>query len=359
VLYENVPGILNTKDNAFGAFLGGLCGGDAALDAPINGWPSAGVVAGPARTVAWRVLDAQYFGVAQRRRRVFVLALAGAGGWRCADALLPVTDSLSRHPAPSRGAREGVAGTLAARTHGGGGLGTDFDLDGGVVPLAFGGNKTSGPIDLSTALRAKGGSGHNDFDSETFVLDDLITFDTTQISSPTNRSNPQPGDPCHTLSKDAHAPLIAFDCKASGRSGFGIGEIAGTQRAMGHANSHSNGGGHQAVAYSTKMHNTKSNNAGKIFEERTTALDANSPAPALLTHMSARRLTPRECERLMGLPDNYTLIPLAQMKPSDAMRFASDGPRYKSIGNSWAVPCVSWIGERIVEVDASRTRGGK
>ena len=94
------------------------------------------------------------------------------------------------------------------------------------------------------------------------------------------------------------------------------------------------------VCYTTKLHNTTSNNAGKIFEERTVSLDANSPPPALLTAMQVRRLLPIECERLQGFPDNYTAVP-HRGKP------AADGPRYKALGNSWAVPNVRWIGRRI------------
>ena len=137
-----------------------------------------------------------------------------------------------------------------------------------------------------------------------------MAFDTTQITSATNRSNPKAGDPCHTLAKGAHAPAIAFDCKASGQNGFGVGEVASTMRSMGHADSHQNGGGHQAVMQSMKV----------------------------------RRLTPRECERLMGFPDGYTNVP-HRGKP------AADGPRYKALGNSWAVPVVRWIGERIEAVE--------
>ena len=94
------------------------------------------------------------------------------------------------------------------------------------------------------------------------------------------------------------------------------------------------------IAYTTKLHNTTSNNAGKIFEERATCLDANSPPPALLTPMAVRRLTPRECERLQGFPDDYTAIEYRK-KP------AADGPRYKALGNSMAVPVMAWIGQRI------------
>lgn len=80
VFWENVPGVLNTKDNAFGCFLAGLVGADAPLSSGAGRWPCAGLVAGPKRKAAWRVLDAQYFGVPQRRRRVFVVASAVGGG---------------------------------------------------------------------------------------------------------------------------------------------------------------------------------------------------------------------------------------------------------------------------------------
>lgn len=103
---------------------------------------------------------------------------------------------------------------------------------------------------------------------------------------------------------------IAFDCKASGRNGFGIGEIASTQRAMGHAGSHTNGGGHQAAVVGSAV----------------------------------RRLIPRECERLQGFPDDYTLIDV-RGKP------AADGPRYKALGNSMAVTVMAWIGSRIQSVE--------
>lgn len=79
IFWENVPGVLSTKDNAFGCFLGQLVGADAPLSSGAGRWPCAGLVAGPKRKAAWRVLDAQHFGVPQRRRRVFVVASAVGG----------------------------------------------------------------------------------------------------------------------------------------------------------------------------------------------------------------------------------------------------------------------------------------
>ena len=107
-----------------------------------------------------------------------------------------------------------------------------------------------------------------------------------------------------------------------------------------------------AVAYSTKLHNTTSNNAGKVFEEYSTCLDSNSPPPALLTPMAVRRLTPKECERLQGFPDDHTLIEW-RGKSAD---LCPDGPRYKALGNSMAVPCMAWIGKRIAAQESGPLR---
>ena len=74
IFWENVPGVLHTKDNAFGCFLGELCGAEFPLEVPSHRWPGAGIATGAKRSVAWRTLDAQFFGVPQRRKRVFVIA---------------------------------------------------------------------------------------------------------------------------------------------------------------------------------------------------------------------------------------------------------------------------------------------
>lgn len=115
VLWENVDGVFTVDDNAFGCFLGALVGRRAPVPEPRGGWTRAGVVAGESRVACWRVLDSQFFGVAQRRRRVFVLARGGARAWSAADALLPITESCCWNPAP-----RGKAGTRVARAPAGG-----------------------------------------------------------------------------------------------------------------------------------------------------------------------------------------------------------------------------------------------
>lgn len=142
VLFENVPGILSQTDNAFGCFLAGLVGADAPLVPPDSirrwktgksgryfSWPNAGLVAGSRRVATWRVLDTQFFGCPQRRERVFVVC--DTGDFSSAKILLePKGVQGNYSPCEEKG--KGVAGTLGSRATGGGGLGTDFDLAGGL-----------------------------------------------------------------------------------------------------------------------------------------------------------------------------------------------------------------------------------
>ena len=107
IVWENVPGVLSVKDNAFGCFLAALAGDVAPYVPPRGKWTDAGVVAGPQRTVAWRILDAQYFGLAQRRRRVFVVASAREGFDPA--AVLLECEGVRRDTPPRREAGQGTA----------------------------------------------------------------------------------------------------------------------------------------------------------------------------------------------------------------------------------------------------------
>jgi DNA (cytosine-5)-methyltransferase 1 len=141
----------------------------------------------------------------------------------------------------------------------------------------------------------------------------------------------------------------AFDSKASGGYGFGAGPVAPTLRAMGRRDTPANGGGQIAVAVSLRGRNGGA--AAGLSGDVMTALRAGQGGgnqPHALIDTAVRRLTPRECERLMGFPDNYSLIPY-RGKP------AADSPRYKALGNSMAVPVMRWIGERIARVERVMT----
>lgn len=390
-LFENVPGLFSSEQGRdFAAVVGALTGLEC--DVPEDGWRNTGVAAGPLGLLEWSVLDAQWFGVPQRRRRIF--ALSDFGDWAGRSPILFDAESLSGNTPPRRETRQDVTGTLGARTSGGGGLGTDFDLGGGyelspaltgsgrgteragdsrgqdcVIPILEPGCRTGASTDdpragigigepgdpmftlqagkqhgvfastgeTSHCLNA-GGMGRIDYETETLIASTLksnnggggfgsdpsetfipyvthalrvdgfdasedgtgrgtplipIPFDTTQITSTMNRSNPRPGDPCHPLAAGAHPPAVAFQ---SSQSGVRESEV--------HATLDSNNG--------SRRHN------------------------GVIQGPAVRRLTPLECTRLQGFSDDYFT----------GMKLA-DGPIYKMLGNSMAVPVMRWIGQRI------------
>lgn len=340
LVWENVPGVLSSNGGRdFGAFLWLL------------GYLGYGF--------AYRVLDAQFVrvdgyarAVPQRRQRVFVVGCLG--DWRSAAAVLLERESLRGDPAPRRSSGARVAATLTrgAESSGRGGYagrrqeddvnivagalagtgpgagwrlgadeaaanhcvahtlradGLDASEDGTgrgtpLVPIGVTIHGTDGTTsvasyaDVASCLRARD-PGRRD-NSTTTVVQQPVAFDTTQITSAANRSNPKPGDPCHPLAAGAHAPAVAFGWQNAAAQGMPVDTIAPTL--------------------------------------------VKSKHPATAT--AVRRLMPVECERLQGFPDGHTAI-IWRGKP------AADGPRYKALGNSWAVNCARWIGRRIEAVD--------
>jgi DNA (cytosine-5)-methyltransferase 1 len=257
---ENVPGWLSANDgHAFGAFLAGLVGADTAIVPPRKcggRWTNAGMVDGPAGRAAWRILDAQYFGLAQRRKRVFVVFCAGNRA-DPAEVLFEREGVCRDHP-PGRQARQDIAGTIGSRATGGGGLGADFDLDGGLI---------CGTLQGGGSPRGHGTSGVN-----------------------------------NQAVAAGHIVPVAFQSSQSG-------------------------------VRSADTHAT---------------LDANNGSrrhTGAIVGSAVRRLTLVECEKLQGFPAGYTNVAY-RGKP------AADGNRYKALGNSFAVPVVRWIGERISSVEA-------
>lgn len=334
VVFENVPGLLSDDGGrSFGAFLGALgeCG----------------------YGFAYRVFDAQYFGLAQRRNRVFVVG--HLGDWRRAAAVLFERESLSGNPAPSREARQDVAPSLAARTRGGGGLGTDFDCDGELI------------ADTLTVHYSKGGAtAGKDSTLRNHVVTHSLRADGFDASEDgTGRGTPLVAAPIGQRMRgqdDACAdnlqivPILEAGkrCGTKGdkRDGLGIGEPGDPMFTL------QSGAQHavvipidmrQASRGATMTNNRQSGSSGGA--PGTGIGQPGDPAPTLgdshvpaIVRESVRRLTPRECERLQGFPDDYTLVPY-RGKP------ATDSPRYKALGNSMAVPVMRWIGERIEKVE--------
>ncbi|MBV1929474.1 MAG: DNA cytosine methyltransferase [Gammaproteobacteria bacterium] len=191
VLWENVPGVLSDKENAFGAFLGGLVGADDPLSPPGGeSWPRAGMVCGPRARVAWRVFDAQYFGVAQQRKRVFVVADFG-GGIDPAQILFE-PQGVPGGIAAGRETGAEITGVLGAGT-GRGNQGGSFDLTGGLQP---------GIPEFSRTLNA-GGMGRCDAETETFLP--VVAFDCkgTEVQSIEGGINP----PLRTAGGQGHAAV--------------------------------------------------------------------------------------------------------------------------------------------------------
>lgn len=348
LVWENVPGAFSSnKGRDFAVVVGALAGCE--LNVPRDGWGNEGVAVGDNGLVEWSVLDSQWFGVAQRRRRVF--AVLDTGDWANRPPVLLESESLRGDSAPRREAWEGVTGTLSARTSGGGGLGTDFEVAGGLIPeiarcVTTGeGHRLDGETctfvpEVAGSLNNSGGHAYpgttlQDAMAGGFMIPEVAHtlradgFDASEdgtgrgtplvpcyaIQAGALRTNPNSGpdgvgvqaDIAYTIEARAEVQCIAFDCKVSGQAGFGVGEIASTMRSMGHVDSHQNGGGHLAVA----------------------------------SGMQVRRLTPIECERLQGAEDGWTLVLNAKGKPM------ADGPRYKMLGNSFTVTVIRWIGQRI------------
>ena len=395
LLVENVPGWLNMPDNAFGCFLGALVGADDALRSPLDGkWPSAGMVAGPRARAAWRVFDAQYFGVAQRRRRVFVVADFGDG----ADpaAVLFERKGVSGNTPPRREAGQGTAGTISARTQGGGGLGTDFEIDGGLAAVSTYDRQSSGeygeaPVAstvsardykgasdlIAHSLRGEGFDASEDgtgrgtpivpvaFTTEQTPKSNLDCALTLTKQSPTGGGQIQSvavpvafahqgggtqttlgydpdSDTSMTLSAN-QTPAIAFSSKDYGNDATD--DLSSILRSMGHDKSHANGGGQMAVAFALR-----GREEGAVPEiegdgSRAGALRAASGGSSrdyVSQGWQVRRLTPTECHRLQGFPDDHCAIEYRG-------KIAADGPQYKSLGNSWAVPNGAWIIGRIAQ----------
>ena len=248
LVWENVPGVLSSNGGRdFGSFLGGLahCG----------------------YGFGYRVLDAQYFGVAQRRRRVFVVGCLG--DWRRAAAVLFERNSLSGNPAPSREKRK-VTPTLSSSGTGVSRVGFNCEDEWFIET----------PVSHTVAAR-------------------MVAFGEYQIDGTASAMKARDYKDATDL---VAQPIIGgWDYE---NNAHGPNEVTGPL-----LKGSPTGGGRPLLA-------------------------------VMLNTMQVRRLTPVECERLQGFPDNYTNIPNA-----------ADGPRYKALGNSMAVPVMHWIGKRIQMVE--------
>ena len=287
IVWENVPGVLNTADNAFGCFLAAVAGNDAPLVPSGGRWTDAGFVRGPRRSLAWRVQDAQYHGLAQRRRRVFLVA-SSREGFRPEQVLFEF-DGVRRDSPPSREPREGASANASEGT-------------GSVL------GRTGVPDIAGTLDKGIPGLGPSSFAGYTHHIVD--GFDVQGFGH-----NAQSGV-SSTLKKSVGEQDVAVSYA-----------IQGT--VVGPADH--NGPGGIGIQSDLMYTQTKS--------------DVHAVALSHTQAMQVRRLTPEECEKLQGFPVGHTQIPWRGNAPEDC----PDGPRYKALGNSMAVPCMSWIAKRIIK----------
>jgi len=336
VVWENVPGVLSSNG---GRDFASLLRGMAELGYGF----------------AYRILDAQYFGVPQRRRRVFVVGCLG--DWHRAAAVLFERHSLQGHPAPSReagkrvagGVNDGVVGSLCADTHPGGYSGQD----------AYTNRLVTGTLSARTNI------SRNNHECLTFRSPAIGNICQDNVASTITRNTGAGGEtqnPAFVMQSTAYSMITAN----TGANGLGVAaEVAPTlDRAQpcAVAFAHQAGGtqttlGYDpalgtaptlskcqtpAVAFDWKM--GEKARSISINEEQSPTLGAQADRYAVQQSMQVRRLTPRECERLQGFKDDYTQVPYRN-KP------AADGPRYKALGNSMAVPVMAWIGKRIQQVE--------
>lgn len=357
VAWENVPGVLSSSGGRdFGSFLGAL--------------------AELGYGFAYRVLNAQYFGVPQRRRRVFVVGYLG--DWRPAAAVLFERHSLQGHPAPSR--EKGQGSAQCAKD--GPGDGRWPAMTASTLNAAFGDKMgledqhalSGAPLFVPDYINAL--TAHNGARNE---VSDILNGAVVSIHG---TQDPDLSDVAHPIGRNSgQENAIVFSSKDHG--GDAIEETSPTLRAGSHNGSHPNAGVPPAVALPINtqiaMRGGKTgkstgfgvgddgdpgftlqaghshgvafmeNQRGELrTSDQTDALSTGGGKPgqgyaAAIQGMQVRRLTPIECERLQGFPDNYTRISWRNKAPEDC----PDGPRYKALGNSMAVPVMRWIGERI------------
>ena len=285
-LYENVPGLLSTKDNAFGCLIGALAGCDEAPETETGKWPKAGYVCGETRRVGYRILDAQFFGVAQRRRRIFLVAVpcelvASFGDNACPSEILSLRESVRGNPPSRSKAGQGAAASTEGRPRGGG-----------------------EPCYLDRAMFNQGVNA--------------------QYKPQITEEGTGPLQRCNT-------PAVAFKPGQSEAAGgtFVTEEFAPTMQAQ-------NNGSTAVPAVSFNAYQRTEGDATWPIG----ASDGRKVEVGVRSGMQVRRLTPSECEFLQGFPSGHTDI-IFRKKP------AADGPRYRALGNSMAVPCMFWLGHRI------------
>lgn len=325
-VWENVPGAFSSNKGAdFRAVLEEI--GQTEIPMPPNGkWANAGLVELPQCQIAWRVLDAQYWGVPQRRRRIFLFADFAADG-RCAEEILFEQESVSWDTAASAGAGKGTAGGTAdcARTSG-----KKYTRAAGFCAGGSAG-VVGYQVECAATLTTRWGG-----QAPTVAIYDMTHAD--EVMRPV-KDGIVPTLNARMGTGGNQVPVVHAYCIAGNtidrklqNGGNGKGVLAETAYTLNTIDRHAVAEIYGAESYC--VGNGQINSAS--LQEKTGALNCMHDQQIILTSRTIRRLTPTECERLQGLPDGYT----------DG---GSDTARYKALGNGMAQPCADYVIRRIVE----------
>jgi DNA (cytosine-5)-methyltransferase 1 len=307
IIWENVPGVLSSSGGRdFGSLLGAL------------------VQLGYGFT--YRVLDAQYFGVPQRRRRVFVVAHSSGDSRRAAEVLFEPESLRGDSTKSNRKGEKSTASPVSS-----------VDANGIQRPVMYenhpNDSRITGPVDPIPTVAARWGTGggNTPLVQHTFRksrrAQSAEDFETWVSDGVTNTLN------CFDLG-DIRSVDIVVESFAQNQLGeLRTSPIAST---LG-TNSNASGRNTPMVMHQTHAFNHQSGGDMRGIDLREYPQLQAHQQTSVLHGMAVRRLTPTECERLQGFPDGYT----------DIMPETPDGPRYKALGNSMAVPVMRWIGSRI------------
>lgn len=370
MVWENVPGAFSSNGGKdFGAVLEEavrVVEPEAPpVPVPPKGWPTSGCLMGDGWSVAWRVLDAQFWGVPQRRRRI---ALVADFGGRTAPEILFVRQGLSRDSEPGSEERKGLAGSSESRTSfavrirggcDGGGKGAlvqeeksgtlSCNNDQTIFCAGFklGNSEKARSIGYAEELAPTLDSACGGNKSAVLRLNNqggsVTVFDPAQITSPVNRSRPEPGKPCHTLTSrmgtgGGNVPIM-FRQQRFGS--YDLDNVAGTCQARDGKDGTAN-----LVCAVDCRHGTENPETNGTLQAKSTGGQSLNLNNVVREAMTVRRLTPLECERLQGFPDGWTDI--GRWKSSKGKRRnTTDSARYKALGNSIALPPWKWVLKRL------------
>lgn len=361
IVIENVPGLLSSDEHRdFAIILRGLveCG----------------------YCLAWRVLDAQFYGVAQRRRRVFIVGSLGNG--RCAQILFE-SESVSWNPPARREARQGTPEVSVRRAQtSSNGWGVRTDGSTGTLDGTGGDAVISGAVSSKWAKGTVGPAGDEAYNLVTHALRSEgadASEDGTGTGTPMVLAEVTPEEFGGRNSKGyldrqksrsiATLPETLWPAEVSPpldgswadrmpgstnqewisqKGGRFVpapiaGEIAPTMRSQNFKDSHMNGGGQVAIAFQSRVARNGRGAPSDIVSPLKAESKGGDAAPLTAGNFGVRRLTPRECERLQSFPDDFTRW------DSDGKEI-SDSARYRMLGNAICVNVAQWIGKRILEI---------